>query len=278
MELEPEQKVGKYKIKNRLGQGGMSNVYLAEDTSDNSEVVLKFPHQDALGDIATHTRLEREVKIGQTLKHDHIQYVKALEFHNNAEFMVLEYVPGKSLRGLLKDRGKHDVDDDVAFAVDLGKQIGSALAYAHTHNIAHRDIKPENIIVTPDNVAKVMDFGIALMKGARRVTWGPLSNQVGTPDYMAPEQIEGGRGDARTDIYALGMILYEIVARRLPYDGDNALAVMNQHVNVKPEPIHHFRKNVPSAIDEIIMKAIRIKPDNRWQTMDEFVKALSDFS
>ena len=156
----------------------------------------------------------------------------------------------------------------------MGIQIARALAYTHEHHVAHRDLKPENIIVTPDGQAKVMDFGIAFLKGARRVTWGRLSSQVGTPDYMAPEQIQGGRGDARTDIYALGMILYELLAGRLPYSGDNALAVMNQHVTAKPPPLHQFRKDVPPALEETIMKAIRRKPEDRWPTMEAFIAAL----
>ena len=138
----------------------------------------------------------------------------------------------------------------------------------------HRDLKPENIIVTPDGVAKIMDFGIAFVEGSRRVTWGALSSQVGTPDYMAPEQIKGKRGNDRTDIYALGMILYECVAGRLPYEGDNALAVMNQHVTVSPPPLHQFCKEVSPELEEVILKAIRRSPEARWPSAQALVEAL----
>jgi serine/threonine protein kinase len=161
--------------------------------------------------------------------------------------------------------------------VNIGLQIANALAYAHEHHVAHRDLKPENVIMTPDGQAKVMDFGIASIQGARRVTWGPMSAQVGTPDYMSPEQIQGGRGDSRTDIYALGMILYEIIAHHMPYDGDNALAVMNQHVTMKAPPLHFYRSDVPPPLEEIIMKALRRNPQDRWQSMKEFSAALENF-
>lgn len=273
MALEPGSSVGRYKVVNPLGRGGMSNVYLARDEASDRDVVLKFPNQDLLGDISSHERFRREVKIGQLLKHPNIQELHELAYAGNDEFIVLEYIPGEPLRTVLRDRQQRSADD-FEFARKIGIQIGSALKYAHDHHVAHRDLKPENVIVSPDGTAKVMDFGIALLKGARRVTWGPLSNQVGTPDYMAPEQIQGGRGDARTDIYALGMILYEIIAHRLPYSGDNALAVMNQHVNVKATPLHKQRKDVPEALDETVMKALRLKPQDRWPSMDAMVDAL----
>ncbi len=279
MDLQPGQTVGHYEVRNRLGQGGMSNVYLATDKENDREVVLKFPHESIMGDIATHERFNREVKIGQLLHHPNIQLLYALETEGSSPYLVLEYVPGSSMRGYLRDR-KHPprTPEELQTSVNLGIQIGKALAYAHEHHVAHRDLKPENVIVTPDHVAKVMDFGIALLKGARRVTWGPLSNQVGTPDYMSPEQIEGQRGDARTDIYALGTMLYELITGKLPYEGDNPLAIMNQHVNVKPSPMHSIKHDVPPALDEIVMKAIRLQPQHRWTTMTEFVAALEDWS
>ena len=276
MQFEPGQQLGRYAILRALGHGGMSNVYLAHDAQEDREVVLKFPHDEILGDVATHERFTREVKIGHLLNHPNIQRLHELATLNHSEFLVLEYVPGDTLRHALDARGQQRDPADFAQTTDLGLQMAGALAYAHENQVAHRDLKPENVIVTPEGQAKVMDFGIAFMQGARRVTWGPLSSQVGTPDYMAPEQIQGGRGDSRTDIYALGMILYEFLAGRLPYRGDNALAVMNQHVNAKAPPIHQFRKDVPPALEETVMKAIRRKPSDRWPTMEALIAALRD--
>ena len=274
MQLEPGQQIGRYLVIRTLGHGGMSNVYLARDTQEERDVVLKFPHAEIMGDMATHERFSREVKIGHLLDHPHIQRLYELASVNHAEFLVLEYIPGRTLRDVLREQERHHRPEDFPAAVTLGLQLARALAYAHEHHVAHRDLKPENVIVSDGGEAKVMDFGIAFMQGARRVTWGPLSSQVGTPDYMAPEQIQGGRGDSRTDIYALGMILYEHLAGRLPYDGDNPLSVMNQHVTAKPPPLHRFRKDVPPALEETIMKAIRRKPADRWPTMAALIDAL----
>jgi serine/threonine-protein kinase len=277
MQLEAGNKVGSYKVVRRLGQGGMSNVYLANDEKNDREVVLKFPHEELLGDVSSHERFNREVKIGKLLDSDHIQKLYELADEKGSPYLVLEYVPGEPMRYMLREKAHKHSPADFETVVDLGTQIGNALGHAHSHNVAHRDLKPENIIITPDGVAKVMDFGIALLRGARRVTWGPMSSQVGTPDYMAPEQIQGARGDARTDVYALGMILFEYLAGKLPYEGDNPLSVMNQHVTVKAPPIHKFRRDVPHQLEEIILKAIRRNPQDRWATMDDFVKALKEW-
>jgi len=277
MQFEDGQKLGRYTIEHPLGHGGMSNVYLAHDDQEDRKVVLKFPHEELLGDIASYERFTREIKIGKLLNHSNIQRLYELAKANNSEFLVLEYIDGITLREYLRQRENAMSPNDYKDAVDFGLQIAKALAYAHENHVAHRDLKPENVIVTPEKQAKVMDFGIASIQGARRVTWGPMTAQVGTPDYMSPEQIQGGRGDSRTDVYALGMIMYEIVAHHLPYDGDNALAVMNQHVTMKAPPVHFYREDVPPPLEEIIMKAIRRNPQDRWQSMSELVNALENW-
>jgi serine/threonine protein kinase len=271
-DYERGQQIGRYTIIDRLGKGGMSHVYRARDPEHDREVVLKFPLLEIMDDPATHERFHREVKIGKLLHHPNIQHLYQLSRFQQHEYLVLEYVPGQSLRHFLhaKKPGPNDFRD----VSDLGLQLARALAYTHRLQIAHRDLKPENIIITPEGTVKVMDFGIAFLKGARRVTWGRMSSQVGTPDYMAPEQIQGRRGDSRTDIYALGMILYEYLAGRLPYQGDSALSIMNQHVNAKPAPLHRFRKEVPLLLEEVIMKAIRRSPEDRWQDMEALIAAL----
>jgi serine/threonine protein kinase len=270
MTLQPGERIDHYTIVQKLGHGGMSEVYLAQDNQRPREVVLKFPHEDMAGDPATYERFRREIKIGELLTHPSIQKLYELEGNQLDPYLVLEYVDGVTMRELLRKEHRLPAER----AVSLGVQIAQALAYAHAHHVFHRDLKPENIIVAPDGCAKVMDFGIAFVQGARRVTWGQMSAQVGTPDYMAPEQIKGNRGDQRTDIYALGMILYECLAGRLPYQGDNALVVMSQHVTVSPPPLHRFAPHVPPALEETVLKAIRRSPDARWPSMEAFAQAL----
>jgi serine/threonine-protein kinase len=270
MSLHTGERIDHYTVLEKLGRGGMSEVYHARDEQNQREVVLKFPHEDMAGDPATYERLRREIKIGTTLDHPNIQKLYEISGNGVPEYLVLEYVEGCTLRELLEREAPLPFDK----AIDLGVQIARAIGYAHEHKIFHRDLKPENIIVSREGQAKVMDFGIAFVAGARRVTWGRLSAQVGTPDYMAPEQIKGSRGDHRTDIYALGTMLYELLAGRPPYEGDNNLAIMNQHVTMSPPPLHYFRKDVPPALEEAIMKAIRRDPDRRWQSMQEFEHAL----
>ncbi len=272
LEYEPGQQVGRYEITGALAHGGMSRVYRARDTEAGRDVVLKFPHEELMADMAANERFHREVKIGKLLHHPHIQRMYETGRFGPQEYLALEYVPGRTLRQVLHER--RPGPEDFREAASLGVQIGGALAYAHTQHVAHRDLKPENVIVTPDGDAKVMDFGIAFLQGARRVTWGRFSAPAGTPDYMAPEQIQGGRGDARTDIYALGMILYEYLAGRLPYRGDNALAVMSQHVQSKAPTVSQFRRDVPAALEETVMKALRRRPEDRWPDMAALVGAL----
>jgi eukaryotic-like serine/threonine-protein kinase len=270
MILQPGDRIDHYTIVHKLGHGGMSEVYLANDGEQRREVVLKFPHEDMAGDPATYERFRREIQIGELLTHPNIQKLYDLEGDHVEPYLVLEYVDGVTLREVLRKERRLPADK----AVSLGAQIAQALAYAHAHHVFHRDLKPENVIVARDGCAKVMDFGIAFVEGARRITWGQMSAQVGTPDYMAPEQIKGNRGDHRTDIYALGMILYECLAGRLPYRGDNALVVMNQHVTVSPPPLHQFVQDVPTALEETVMKAIRRSADARWPSMQAFAEAL----
>lgn len=275
MRVEAGETIGHYTVIRELGHGGMSEVYLAKDNRLNRDVVLKFPNEDMMGDPATYERFQREIKIGSILDHPHIQKLYELAGDIARPCLVLEYVPGETLRDEFRHTcGMRSEPEAERRAIALGQQIGDALAYTHGHGVFHRDLKPENIIVTPEGVPKVMDFGIAFLEGSRRITWGALSSQVGTPDYMAPEQIKGQRGNDRTDIYALGMMLYECITGRLPYQGDNALSVMNQHVTVSPPPLRQFARQVSPGLEEVVLKAIRRNPEARWSSARALVEAL----
>jgi serine/threonine-protein kinase len=152
--------------------------------------------------------------------------------------------------------------------LSIAGQLADALAYLHVRGVYHRDLKPENIIVDNSDRVHILDFGIALMEGARRVTWSVLSDAMGTPDYMAPEQIQGKRGDARTDIYALGVILYEMLTGTVPFHGENSLSVMNQHMTATPIPPGQVNPSIPPGVEAIILKTLRRDPEERFQAAD----------
>jgi serine/threonine-protein kinase len=248
-------------------------VYEARDERDGKRVVLKCPNVALLGDQATFERFRREVQIGKLLDHPNIQRAIDPGETRSVPYLVLEYVDGRSFRDFL-GRGRRLAPQE---AVGFAKQLACALDYAHGHRIYHRDLKPENVLITPDGQLKVIDFGIAYLQGARRLTWKWLSNSVGTPDYMSPEQIQGGRGDARSDLYALGIMLYEMLAGRPPYGGDNAFAVMDQHLNGKPQPPSHYNPAVPSGLDGIVLKLIRKEPLERYQSAADLLADLDRY-
>jgi serine/threonine protein kinase len=259
-DLRPGEKLDKFTIIEAIGHGAFSDVLLAED-SDGTRVVLKCPHESVMGDVATFDRFRRELEIARHLHHPGIQ--RPIEFSENRSrpYMVMEYVEGETLRALLSREKKLSVDQ----AVDFGQQLAAAMAHAHAQGVVHRDLKPENVLVTPSGRLVVTDFGVALMAGARRLTWRWFSAALGTPDYMSPEQIQGKRGDTRTDVYAIGVMLYEMLAGRVPWEGDNALSVMSQHVNAAVPPLHERNGAVPPPIDGIVRKAMRRAPDERYE-------------
>jgi serine/threonine protein kinase len=259
-ELLPGAKLDQFTIVRAIGQGAFSEVFLAEDPNGQL-VVLKCPHESLMGDVATFDRFRRELEIARHLHHPGIQ--RPIEFTDNRSrpYMVMQYVEGETLRTTLSREKKLSVEK----AVDFGQQLAAAMAYAHSQGVVHRDLKPENVLVTPDGRLVVTDFGVALMAGARRLTWRWFSTALGTPDYMSPEQIQGKRGDARTDVYAIGVMLYEMLAGRVPWEGDNALSVMSQHINASVPPLHELNSAVPPPIDGIVRKALRRSPDERYE-------------
>jgi serine/threonine-protein kinase len=267
MRLEPGQTVGRYDVLDALGVGGMSESYRARDRETGQTVVLKIPYANMIGDPALYGRYERETEIGRRLDHPHIQrLLDTGRLDGVAPYIVMEYVEGDVFRAYLDQHAPLSVDKAVA----LAGQLADAMEACHAQGIVHRDLKPENVLITPDEQLKLLDFGIALLQGARRLTWSRLSNTVGTPDYMAPEQVRGDRGDVRTDVYALGVMLFEMLAGRVPYEGDNPLAIMSQHVNAEAPRVRSFRSDVPAALDAVVAKAIRREPSERYQSMAEF--------
>ena len=264
--------VDHYEIIRMLGHGGMNRVYLARDVSNQQEVVLKFPNDDLIGNIAVFERYKREAEIGNRLHHPYVQHLLNTDEKRSQEYLVVEYIKGQNLRSVLEEHAPNPLP--IAEAIRITLQICDALAYCHEQGIFHRDIKPENIMIQEDGNIKVIDFGIALLEGARRVTWRGLSGTVGTPDYMSPEQLKGERGMAGSDIYAVGVMLYEMLCGRTPFEGENIFAIMNQHISQDPPSILLMNPQLSPALATVVMRAIRRDQDKRYKSMSNLLHDL----
>ena len=229
------ERIDQYELTELLARSGMASIFKAIDTETGATVALKVPHVQFESDVVFSQRFEREVEVGQRLEHPNI--VKVLKPKSQTRmYLPMEYVEGKSLRAMLKEKEPLPTDKALAIAA----QVCDALEYLHSQGVVHRDIKPENILITQGGQAKILDFGIALVASERRLTWTGFSNTIGTPDYMAPEQVRGRRGDPRTDVYAVGLMLYEMLTCNLPYDSPNPRALLRAKVKKSPEPLKNF--------------------------------------
>jgi serine/threonine-protein kinase len=183
---------------------------------------------------------------------------------------VTELVEGESLRQYIQRRAPVAPEE----AIDLVRKIADGLAYCHANGVIHRDLKPENILISKEGQPVIMDFGLALTKGSHRVTYSNLSATAGTPEYMAPEQVEGQRGDARTDIYASGVILYEMLSGQAPFTGDNNLAIMARHLEGVVPRLDHVQTGISIQLAAIVARCLQRNPDQRYASMNELLAAL----
>src|SRR5215471_9225314 len=210
-ELMVGDRLDQFELTELLGHSGMAAIFKAKDAETGATVALKIPHLHFESDVVFFERFRREQEIGQRL--DHPGIVKILPRRKSArQYLAMEFVEGTSLRALL-DKEHHLPPER---ALDLARQLTEVIIYLHAKGVVHRDLKPENVLVLSDGKIKLLDFGIALDQAGRRLTWFGLSATLGTPDYMAPEQARGRRGDVRTDVYALGTILYEMLTGSVP--------------------------------------------------------------
>jgi len=268
----PGEKIDHYEIIRMLGHGGMNHVYLALDLLDQQKVVLKFPNDDLFGNVAVFERYKREAETGSRLNHPHILHLLNSGEERCEHYLVMEYLQGRTLRAVLEERAPDPLSLEEARRIII--QVCAAMEYAHTQGVFHRDIKPENVMILDNGDVRIIDFGVALLEGARRVTWRGLSGTVGTPDYMAPEQLQGERGTASSDIYAVGAMFYEMLCGRPPFEGENVFAVMNQHVSQDPPSILQFNPSLSPALATVVMRTIRRDPDKRYKSMKDLLHDL----
>jgi len=259
-----------YQILGHIAKGGMSDIYRAFDLVNRRDVVIKIPDSSIMGDPAQYERFQRELEVLNTLDHPAILKGLGSGLYNRIPYLVTAYLDGKSLRDIISDGAPLPAD----VVVPMVKKIADGMAYCHANGIVHRDLKPENIIVSADGQPVVMDFGLALTKKAHRVTYSNLSATMGTPDYMAPEQIEGQRGDQRTDVYAVGTMLFEMLSGQLPFTGDSNLAVMAQRMNKAAPRLDRLLPGGSVSLAAITARCLQHDPSRRYPSMEELSAAL----
>lgn len=260
-----------YKIIQKIGEGGMGEVYLAEDTNLNRKTAIKVLSHRTGYKPETKRRFKLEAQAVAALNHPNIITIFELgEFEENP-FIVMEYVDGKSLRDLLNKRGNLSIDEAVGYMI----QICEGLARAHFAGIIHRDIKPENILIAADDRIKVLDFGLAKLKGIDNIT--KESTRLGTVRYMSPEQASSGELDGRSDIFSLGILFFELLTGNYPFKGDYEIALLYSIVNESATPIAKYIEDIPQAIQQIIDMCLQKKPDHRYQTIGEMLDDLHTY-
>ncbi len=262
----------RYRIVSTLGQGGMATVYLADDLISDNQVAVKVMHGDLANDPEFVRRFATEARAAASLDHPNIVRVLDYGSHNGVRYIVQEYIEGNTLKEIIRRHGPIDY----RLATPLLIQIGLALEHAHKREVIHRDIKPQNILITPDMVAKVTDFGIARASSTNTIT---LTGGVvmGSVHYFSPEQARGGQVTARSDLYSLGIMFYEMLTGRLPFDGESSVAVAIKHLQEVPPAPSTLVPSLPPALDHIINRAIQKNPDARYQTARELVDELDAF-
>lgn len=259
----------RYKILSLLGHGGFAGAFLAEDLETKEKVVVKIPDISQLGDPAVFERFRREMAIGKVLNHPDVPAALALS-EGATPYLVLKYAEGEPLVKVLSERGKFPIGE----AIEMIANLLDALHYCHQHGVYHRDLKPENLLLAPDGHLKIVDFGIALMEGAPRVTWRGFSGLMGTPEYMAPEQIKGERGGPRSDIYAVGCLTYHLLSGSPPFTGDNPLTVMYQHMNKAADPLPSLVPELHPGFWAAICRALRRRKEERYATARDMAEDL----
>ncbi|MPZ13209.1 MAG: protein kinase [Chloroflexi bacterium] len=258
---------GRYRILREIGTGGMARVFVAEDTALGRRVALKVLHPQYAADQGFVARFEREARAIAALSHPGIVDVYDVGTEGGNHFIVMQLVEGKSAKDLIR-RGEATVD----MSIDIGVQIATALDYAHRAGMVHRDVKPHNILVSSEGAAKLVDFGIAVARGSASLT--EAGSVLGTAHYLSPEQARGAPATPASDLYSLGVVLYEIATGRLPFEGESAIEIATKHVTQPPPPPSRFNPAVPPSVERAILHAMEKDPGRRPSTGAELAREL----
>lgn len=265
MSLHPGDRLDHYRIDGLVARSGMASIFRGTDTRNDRAVAIKLPHPEMEADPVLFDRFNREEQIG--IKLDHPGVVKVFGDEDRSQrYMVLEWVEGRLLRQILNEQKK--LPQERAIRITLA--LCNALDYIHSQGVVHRDLKPENIMVGPNDEVKLIDFGIAANAGSRRLTFAKLTEAMGTPDYISPEQVKGKRGDQRSDVYSLGIMFYEMLTGAVPFTGPNPFVIMNQRLLNDPIPPREVNPEVSPQLQEIIYRALERDPNKRYPNAHEF--------
>jgi serine/threonine-protein kinase len=263
--LKPE-RIGKYEVVGKLGQGAMGEVFRAHDPVLNRDVAVKRISAGLDADEMVRKRFQREAQSAALLSHPNIITVYELDFEGEQLFMAMELLDGVDLKQALAGRKM-----SLEVKLDVMEQICEGLAFAHAHEIVHRDLKPANIHILPSGKVKIMDFGLARLSGSEMTTTGMV---MGTPHYMSPEQVRGARADARSDIFALGCVFYELLSGRKPFDAESMHAVLFKIMQEEAAPVREVAPGIPEPLAQVVEKALAKNPAERFQNASEMLAGL----
>jgi serine/threonine protein kinase len=264
-EFHPGDQLDHYRIDGLVARSGMASIFRATDVRDGKAVAIKLPHPEMEADPVLFDRFKREEDIGRKLDNPGVVRVFNDE-ERSRRYMVLEWVDGRLLRQVMNEQKK--LPQDRAIRITLG--LCKTLDYIHSQGVVHRDLKPENIMVGPNDQVKLIDFGIAANAGSRRLTFAKLTEAMGTPDYISPEQVKGKRGDARSDIHSLGIMFYEMLTGTVPFNGPNPFVIMNERLLNNPVPPREVNPEISPQLQEIIYRALERDPSKRYPNAREF--------
>jgi eukaryotic-like serine/threonine-protein kinase len=260
---------GRYRIQRRIGSGGMADVYSAQDAQLGREVAIKILHRRFARDLEFVERFRREASAAAGLQHPNVVSVFDRGEYDGTYYIAMEYLPGKTLKEVIRE----EAPLDQLRVIDYAIQILQAAAFAHRRGVIHRDFKPHNVIVGPDGRLKVTDFGIARAGASEMTETGSI---MGTAQYLSPEQAQGQRVGAQSDLYSIGVILYEMLAGRVPFGGESAVSIALKHVGEQPQRLAELRRDVHPRLEQAVGRALLKDPAQRYASADEFIGALQE--